>query len=504
MSSDASHALAGYTLDPAVRDFIGAPRRMLIGAHWVDAASGETLDVIDPATERHLTCVPAGGEADIDRAVQAARTAFESPAWRDLYPAARERLLLRLADLVEAHAAELAAIESLDNGKSAVIAEMVDVGAAVNFMRYMAGWATKIEGRTAEISPPVPGAKTFAFTRKEPIGVVGAIIPWNFPLLMAVWKVVPALVAGCTVVLKPAEQTPLSALRFAELAVEAGLPPGVLNVVTGLGSTAGAALARHPGIDKIAFTGSTAVGKQIGHAAMDNMTRVSLELGGKSPMIVLADAHLDTAIEGLASGIFFNHGQVCTAGSRLYAHRQVFDRVVAGIADIAAAMKLGPGLDPATQMGPLVSAVQRDRVCRHIEGGLAAGARAVAGGGPAPGPGYFVKPTVLVDTREDMAVVREEIFGPVLVVAPFDDLDEAVRLANGTRYGLAASIWSNDLSAVHRLVPRLHAGTVWVNAHNAVDAALPFGGFKESGLGREMAWANVEMYTETKSVLMFL
>ncbi|TAK50961.1 MAG: aldehyde dehydrogenase family protein [Gammaproteobacteria bacterium] len=504
MSSKPSGAVARYPLNPSVRDFISAPRRMLIGADWVAAASGETIDVVDPASEELLTTVPSGGEADIERAVRAAHEAFAAPSWRDLYPTVREKLILKLADLVEAHAEELAQLEALDNGKSVMMAQIVDVGSSVSFIRYMAGWATKIEGSTIEVSPPMPGVKTFAFTRKEPIGVVGAIIPWNFPLLMAIWKVTPALVAGCTVVLKPAEQTPLSALRFAELVLEAGFPPGVLNVVTGYGHTAGAALARHPGISKIAFTGSTSVGKRIGHAAMDNLTRVSLELGGKSPMIVLADASLDLAIEGLAGGIFFNHGQVCTAGSRLYAHRKVFDKVVEGVAGIASQMKLGPGLDPTTQMGPLVSAEQRDRVCRYIESGLASGARAVAGGGPAPGKGYFVKPTVLVDTREDMAVVCEEIFGPVLVVAPFDDLDEAVRLANGTRYGLAASIWSNDLSTVHRLIPRLQAGTVWVNAHNVVDAALPFGGFKESGIGREMAYGNIEMYTETKSVLMFI
>ncbi len=504
MTRQTPDPLANYTVAPAVRAFTTTPRRMLIGDAWVDAASGATLDVIDPASEQFLTTVPAGDSEDIDRAVRAARSAFESGAWRNLYPSERERLLLRLADRLEDHAQEFAEIEALDNGKPVGMARMVDVAAAVSFLRYMAGWATKIEGSTVDVSPPFPGARTFAFTRKEPVGVVGAIIPWNFPLLMAVWKTAPALAAGCTVVLKPAEQTPLAALRFAELALAAGLPAGVLNVVTGYGEKAGAALAAHPGINKIAFTGSTAVGKRIGHAAMENMTRVSLELGGKSPMIVLADANLDMAIEGLASGIFFNQGQVCTAGSRLYAHRKVFDRVVAGIAELAGRMKLGPGLDPATQMGPLVSREQRDRVCEYLESGLQAGARAAAGGGRVPGPGYFVKPTVLVDTREDMRVVREEIFGPVLVAAPFDEEEEAVRLANSTRYGLAASIWSNDLGAVHRLIPRLQAGTVWVNAHNAVDAALPFGGFKDSGIGREMAWGNIEMYTETKSVLMFL
>jgi phenylacetaldehyde dehydrogenase len=374
---------------------------------------------------------------------------------------------------------------------------------AVDFIRYMAGWATKIEGTTNDVSIPfIPQAKYFAFTRKEPVGVVGAIIPWNFPLLMAAWKIGPALAAGCTVVLKPAEETPLTALRLGELTIEAGIPPGVVNIVTGLGPTAGAALAAHAGIDKIAFTGSTEVGKHVQRAAVDNMTRVSLELGGKSPVIVLEDADPAQAAAGAANAIFFNQGQVCTAGSRLYVQRSAFDRVVAELSAIAGKLKLGPGLDPSSELGPLVSTTQRDRVCGYIAHGVEQGARIAAGGGRSGERGYFVQPTVLVDARQDMRVVQEEIFGPVVVAMPFDDVEEAVRLANDTMYGLGASIWSNDLGRVHRLIPRIKAGTVWVNCHSMLDSSLPFGGFKQSGIGREMGRAALDLFTETKSVLM--
>ncbi|PKO54958.1 MAG: aldehyde dehydrogenase [Betaproteobacteria bacterium HGW-Betaproteobacteria-21] len=495
----------GHFISEATRQFLARPKRMLIGADWLDAESGETLEVIDPASGRAFTRVPAGATADIDRAVSAARQAFESGEWPKMRPVDRERLLLKLADLVEANAQELAEIEALDNGKPVVMARHVDVALAVDFLRYMAGWATKIEGSTMEVSVPLMrGRELFGFTRREPVGVVGAIIPWNFPLLMAVWKVAPALTTGCTMVLKPAEETPLSALRLAELALEAGYPAGVLNVVTGLGHTAGAALAGHRGIEKIAFTGSTEIGKLVGKAAIDNMTRVSLELGGKSPVIVLDDADPAVAAAGAAQAIFFNQGQVCTAGSRLFIHKSRFDEVVEGLAGIAAGMKLGPGIDPATQIGPLVSAIQQRRVLGYIESGYAEGARAAVGGSAGEGEGYFVRPTVLVDTRDDMKVVREEIFGPVVVAMPYDDLDEVARRANDTPYGLAASIWSNDLSRVHRLIPRIKAGTVWVNCHNILDNAMPFGGYKQSGIGREMGRAVLDMYTESKSVIMAL
>ena len=495
----------GHLLSEATRRFLERPRRMLIGADWLEAASGETLAVVDPASGEKFAAVPAGDAADIDRAVAAARRAFESGDWPKMRPVDRERLLLKFADLVEANAQELAEIESLDNGKPVTMARHVDVALVVDFLRYMAGWATKIEGSTMDVSVPIVREREFfGFTRREPVGVVGAIIPWNFPLLMAAWKVAPALATGCTIVLKPAEETPLSALRFAELALEAGYPAGVLNVVTGLGHTAGAALASHRGVEKVAFTGSTEIGKLVGKAALDNMTRVSLELGGKSPVIVLDDADPMHAAAGAAQAIFFNQGQVCTAGSRLFVHKSRFDAVVDGLSGIAASMKLGAGIDPTTQIGPLVSATQQKRVLGYIESGFAEGARAATGGAAGEGAGFFVKPTVLVDTTDDMKVVREEIFGPVVVAMPYDDLDEVARRANDTPYGLAASIWSNDLARVHRLIPKIQAGTVWVNCHNILDNAMPFGGFKQSGIGREMGRAVLDLYTESKSVIMAL
>lgn len=492
-------------ISPATRAFLARPKRMLIGAEWTDAVSGETLAVLDPATGQAFATVPAGGAADIDRAVAAARRAFESGEWPKMRPVDRERLLLKFADLIEANAQELAEIEALDNGKPVMMARHVDVALVVDFLRYMAGWATKIEGSTMDVSVPLMrDRELFGFTRREPVGVVGAIIPWNFPLLMAAWKVGPALTSGCTMVLKPAEETPLTALRFAELALEAGYPAGVLNVVTGHGHTAGAALASHKGIEKVAFTGSTEIGKLVGKAAIDNMTRVSLELGGKSPVIVLDDADPAAAAAGAAQAIFFNQGQVCTAGSRLFIHKSRFEQVVEGLSGIAAGMKLGPGIDPSTQIGPLVSAVQQQRVLGYIESGLAEGARAATGGGAGGDAGYFVKPTVLVNTHDAMKVVREEIFGPVVVAMPYEDLDEVAHRANDTPYGLAASIWSNDLTRVHRLIPKIKAGTVWVNCHNILDNAMPFGGYKQSGIGREMGRAVLDMYTESKSVIMAL
>ncbi|WP_213308425.1 aldehyde dehydrogenase family protein [Paraburkholderia sacchari] len=487
----------------ATRAFLAKPKRMLIGAEWSDAASGDTIDVVNPANGCVLTRIPDAAEHDVQRAVAAARHAFDAGPWRYAKPTERERLLLRLADLVESNAQELAEIESLDNGKPVMVALGLDVTMTAQCFRYMAGWATKIEGSVIDASMPyMPNSEMFSYVRKEPAGVVGAIIPWNFPLLMAAWKIAPALATGCTVVLKPAEDTPLSALRLGELIVEAGYPQGVVNIVTGYGHRAGAALARSPGIDKIAFTGSTQTGKLIGHAALDNITRMSLELGGKSAVIVLPDVDVDKAALGVANAIFFNQGQVCTAGSRAYIHAKVFDDVIGRVAQIARSLKIGAGLDPATQIGPLVSAKQRDRVCGYIESGFAEGARAVAGGGAINGPGFFVEPTVMVETNHSMRVVREEIFGPVLVAMPFDDIDTAVQLANDSPYGLSASIWSNDLSAIHKLIPRLDAGTVWVNCHSLLDNALPFGGVKQSGFGRELGRAVIDQYTECKAVMM--
>lgn len=486
---------------PTVARFLGRPPRLLIGGEWVEPTSQRTLPAIDPATGRTVAMLADASQADVDRAVAAAREAFEKGPWPGMLPAQREVLLWRLSDLIEKHADELAEIESIDNGKTKFMASIVDVPGARNYFRYMAGWATKIEGSTLQTSfGGIPGAKFHTYVSREPVGVVAQIVPWNFPLAMAAWKIGPALAAGCTCVLKPAEQTSLSALRLGELIIEAGFPPGVVNILTGLGEGTGAALVAHPGVDKIAFTGSTEVGKIINKAATDTLKRVSLELGGKSPVIVLPDADPAAVIGGAANAIFFNSGQVCCAGSRLYVHRKLYDRVLEGIGAAAESLQLGPGLHPKTQLGPLVSREQQERVLEYIASGRAQGAAVVTGGDAVANEGYYVKPTVLANVKPDMRVVREEIFGPVLVAQRFDDLDDIAAFANDTPYGLAASIWSNDLKAVHRLVPKIKAGTVWVNCHNVLDPNLPFGGYKQSGVGREHGRAAIELYTEMKSV----
>lgn len=490
-------------LGDAAKKFISQPKKLLIDGLWVEAASGKTFAVIDPATNKEVGRVAEGDKADVDKAAKAARRAFESGEWPSLRPMQRERLLHKLADLVEANADELAQLESLDNGKPVMMARYADVVMTAEFLRYMAGWATKIEGSTIDVSLSyVPQGQFFAYTRKEPVGVCGQIIPWNFPLLMAAWKIGPALAAGCTVVLKPAEQTPLTALRLGELAMEAGFPKGVVNVITGFGPTAGGALVEHPEVDKIAFTGSTEIGKLIGVNAMKNLKRVSLELGGKSPVVVMADADLEQAIPGAAMAIYFNQGQVCTAGSRLFVERKVFDKVTEGIAAFAKQMKVGPGLDPSTQVGPLVSQEQQERVLRYIQSGFSEGAKALTGGKKVGATGCFVEPTIFVDVKPDMKMVREEIFGPVVCAQAIDDVSQIPAMANDTIYGLGASVWSTNLNFVHRLIPKIKAGTVWVNGHNLLDPALPFGGYKNSGIGREMGRAVFDLYTETKSVCM--
>lgn len=493
------------SLAPEVQAFVRTPRRMLIDGAWVDAASGKTFPVYDPATEEISAHVAEGEAEDIDRAVRAARQAFDQGPWRQVTPSERGRMLWRLGDLLESHAEEFAQLESLDNGKPLKIARIADVPLAVDMFRYMAGWATKIEGNTIPISAvPVPQANFLAYTRHEPIGVVGQIIPWNFPLLMAAWKLAPALACGCTVVLKPAEQTPLTALRLGELILEAGFPRGVVNIVPGYGETAGAALAAHPEVDKVAFTGSTEVGRLIIQAAAGNLKKVSLELGGKSPNIVFSDSDLHTAIPNAASAIFFNHGQCCCAGSRLYVQKDVFADVAAGVVEEAKKIRIGPGFDPNSTMGPLVSREQLERVCGYTDAGFGEGAKALVGGKRYGDRGYFFEPTVLVDTQPTMKVVREEIFGPVVTAMPFDDLEDLVRVANDTVYGLAAGIWTRDISKAHRLSEALRAGTVWINCYNVFDAALPFGGYKQSGWGREMGHHALELYTEVKSVVVGL
>ena len=486
-------------LDKKTSDFIAQKHRMYIDGKFVNAASGKTLSVYNPATGEVMAQVPEAEAVDVDQAVRAARRAFDEGPWTKMSPSQRGRLMLKLADLMEQHLEELAEIESMDNGKPVSVARVADVPLAVDLFRYMAGWATKIMGHTFPLSFP---GEYLSYTLREPIGVVGQIIPWNFPLLMAAWKLGPALAAGCTVVLKLAEQTPLSGLRLAELIHEAGFPEGVVNVLTGFGEGAGAPLAAHDLVDKIAFTGSTEVGRLIVHAAAGNLKKVTLELGGKSPAIIFPDADLERAIPGTASAIFFNHGQCCCAGSRLFAHESIFDRVVEGVSDIASKIRVGSGLDPKTEMGPLVSEEQFQKVTGYINSGLSEGAKATAGGKKAADRGYFVQPTVLTRTTPEMKVIKEEIFGPVVCAVPFTDtdLDRIAREANDTPYGLAASVWTRDISIANKMAKRIRSGTVWINCHNVFDAALPFGGYKQSGWGREMGSEVLNNYTEVKAV----
>jgi phenylacetaldehyde dehydrogenase len=488
------------TVDQTVEQFTASPRQLFINGQWVDAASGKTFETPNPATGDTLARVAEGDAEDVNRAVRAARTAFDEGPWGRITPSERGRIIWKIGDLILEHAEELAMLESLDNGKPYAVALGADVPLAADLFHYMAGWATKIEGNSINISVPyMPGANFHSYTLREPVGVVGQIIPWNFPLLMAAWKLGPALTTGNTVVLKPAEQTPLTALRLAGLLAEAGVPDGVVNVVTGFGETAGAALAAHMMVDKVAFTGSTEVGRLIVQAATGNLKKVSLELGGKSPNIVFADAP-DDAIAGAANAIFFNHGQCCVAGSRLYVQQDRFDEVISGVADIAKSIKLGPGTDADTQMGPLVSDEQLRRVTGYLESGRTDGATAITGGGRFGDKGYFVEPTVITNTRPDMAIVREEIFGPVVVAAPFQSLDDIAAAANDSEYGLGAGIWTKDISKAHALAKKLRAGTVWINCYNVFDASLPFGGYKQSGWGREMGHEVLEAYTEVKAV----
>ena len=481
-----------------VGSFLARTHALFIDGKFVPAQSGETFDVINPATGEVFAKAAAGGAADIDLAVKAARRAFESGPWSSMNASGRRNLMWKLAEALEKNADEIATLESLDNGMPLTMARFMVAGGA-ECLRYNAGWAGKINGETPSIAAP----NHHVYTLREPIGVVGAITPWNVPLAMEVNKVAAALAAGCTVVLKPAELTPLTAIRLAELIAEVGFPPGVVNVVTGFGDPAGKALAVHPDVDKISFTGSTVVGKSIVAAAAGNLKRVALELGGKSPVIIFPDADLERATIGAADGIFRNAGQVCVAGSRLYVHKKVFDEVVGGVVERAKALKVGSGMQPDTQMGPLISQKQLDRVSGYVQSGTEQGAEIVVGGKRVEGnKGYFMQPTVLAETNRDMRVVKEEIFGPVVCAMPIDDedLDRIVKIANDTEYGLSSNVWTQNISLAHKLARRIKAGTVRINGGAGIDYAMPFGGYKQSGWGRENSREGVEAYTEVKSV----
>ena len=473
-----------------------------IGGKWQSEPQARLHKVYDPATEKELGCIPCSGERTVDSAVKAAKAAFMDPAWRDLPPIARERLLHRLADLIEENGAVLAAIESLDNGKPIAFSSTVDIPMSVMWVRYMAGWPTKLMGRS--IAPALqPAGSHLAYTLRQPVGVVAAIVPWNYPLVLALWKIAPALAAGCTVVLKPAEDTPYSTIRLTQLIEQAGFPPGVFNLVLGDGHT-GQALVRHPDVAKISFTGSTATGKKLIADAAHNLKRLTLELGGKSPTIILPDADMSTAIPGAAQAVFFNSGQVCFAGTRLFAPRKMMDQVLDGICQVAKAFPIGAGSDPTSMLGPVVSERQLDSVLRKVKAGVDAGAEVVLGGGRVDRLGYFVEPTVLLTSDKNNPAYREEIFGPVLTATPYDDLDELADLANDSDYGLAAHIYTRDLATAHRLAQRIDAGTVWVNTQLSPDPAIPFGGFKQSGWGRENGEDVFSHYTENKSVIVKL
>ena len=480
------------------------PGKLLIGGEWVESASGKRFPTINPATAEALTDIAEGGAADVDRAVAAARKAFEASgkgAWRSLSASERGRLLWKLADLIEKNIEELAELETLDNGKPIFESRYVDMPMVADVFRYYAGWATKIQGETVNTFE-----SAFTYTLRESVGVVGAIVAWNFPLLLASWKLGPALACGCTVVLKPAEQTPLTALRFGELCQEAGLPAGVVNIVTG-GPEAGAALVRHPGVDKVAFTGSTAVGKEIMRSAADSLKRITLELGGKSPNIVFADSDLDSAVKGAINGIFYGKGEVCCAGSRLFVESKVQEEFLGKLVERAKKLQPGDPLDPKTRLGAIVSQEQMKQILGYIEAGQKEGAQLLAGGKRAAvngDKGYFVEPTVFGAVKNEMKIAQEEIFGPVLAALSFDDIEQVAALANQNVYGLAAAVWTRDLKKAHALSRRLKAGTVWINTYGLMDAALPFGGFKQSGFGRELGAHAIEHYTELKTVWLSL
>jgi aldehyde dehydrogenase (NAD+) len=476
------------------------PTQLLINNHWIGSESGATFATVNPSTGEEICQVAAAGAADVEKAVQAARKAFEQGTWRKINASDRGQLLYRLADLIEKNADELARLEALDNGKPVSVAKRVDVAKTIACYRYFAGWADKVQGKTI----PIDG-DFFCYTRHEPVGVVGQIIPWNYPMLMQAWKLAPALAAGNTVVMKPAEQTPLTALRIGELIVRAGFPEGVVNLLPGFGPTAGAAIARHMDVDKVAFTGSGEVGRLILEAAArSNLKRVTLELGGKSPNIIFADTDLDEAVEGAHLGIFSNQGQICCAGSRVFVEEKIYDQFVEKSVVRARKRTVGDPFDPKTDQGPQVDRAQFDNVMGYIESGRSEGAVLACGGERVGDRGYFVEPTVFAGVHDDMKIAREEIFGPVMSVIPFKNLEEVITRANRTSYGLAAGVWTRDLKKAHAIANSVRAGTVWVNCYNVLDTRAPFGGFKQSGSGRELGEYGLQEYTEVKTVIVKL
>jgi len=497
MHSAIQQMVDDYGVTDACREFMAEEPAQYINGRFTQGHATDRIDVIEPSTGRLLTTIASGSDADVDDAVAAARSALRSGPWTEMKPNARQRLLNRLADLIEEHARTVAEIETLDNGKALGPCIEMDVLGGADLLRYMAGFATKIHGQSRQVSA---AGEHVAWTVKEPIGVVGAIVPWNWPFNMAMWKISAPLAAGCTIVLKPAQQTTLSMLYFARLCEEAGLPPGVLNIVTGKGSTIGNALTAHPDVSKISFTGSTPVGRQVGAASGENLSPVTLELGGKSPMVVFDDADPEAVAAAMRWSVFFNAGQVCSAGTRLYVQRGIYDRVLEETVKLAESMKLAPGLNPDCDMGPVISAGQYNSIRGYIERGIEEGARVVCGGHEEAGNGYFIPPTLLAVEDNQATVMQEEIFGPVQVVMSFDTEEEALQLANDNIYGLAASVWTADISRALRCVKALEAGTVWVNAHDLVDSAIPFGGFKQSGFGKDMGPEQLDHFLRTKAV----
>ena len=488
-------AIAGIKTRATIDFLRDSPKKLLINGKWVAAKSGKTFESINPANEEVLALIAEGDKADVDDAVKAARKAFEESKWSSISPHQRSRYLYKIADLIEQNADQLAELESLDNGKPLAIAKVADIAGSARTFRYYAGWPTKIYGETNPSDP-----STFNYTLREAVGVCGQIIPWNFPLSMASWKVAPALACGNTIVLKPAEQTPLTAIRLGELIQEAGIPDGVVNIITGFGPGAGSSIAEHPDIDKVAFTGSTEVGKLILKASAGNLKRVSLELGGKSPNIIFRDSDLDAAVQSATRGVFFNSGQVCTAGTRIFVEQPVYDEVVERLIKHSETMTVGNPLDEKTRLGPLVSKEQFDRVKSYLEIGKGEGAKVATGGEAVSGAGYFVSPTIFSGVHNQMRIAREEIFGPVGAAIAFKDESDAIFQGNDTNYGLAAAVWTRDVSRGLKVARALKAGTVWINTYGGSDSISPFGGYKQSGFGRELGIHSLELYTQIKSV----